>query len=215
MGDSDDVQAALSLKPRQRKKDHAASGKSDAELRMNAVEIAADMESGYYTDSKGTQWEPRPFVIQEVLKASGYEGAHIVAGWRPTWWPGTDVLRRMVSLKLLLRQSQRTATDGQTPWLDAALATSAEEILRRLYLQPKEIAMRELVDLTTKLARMRIERPTSEKTKLPPGTVMFEEIRRTIMELPESERARASRDFDRAIEAAKSQVPAIPATVPS
>lgn len=206
-----DVRAALSLKPRRgRSKSHAASGKTDAELRMKAVEMAADMEMGYYQTESGEQWEPRAFVIRELLRRTGYEGGHVGSGWRPVWWPGTDELRRMVSLKMLLRQAQRTPREGDLPWMDAALAASAEEILRRLYTDPTHMGLRELVDLTTKLARMKAERPAPKDTiASSKGSVVFEEIRRTILELPEGEQQRAAIDMERAIERARAAIPAL------
>jgi hypothetical protein len=210
-----DLRSSLALKPRRgRRKDHAANGKSDAELRMRVVEMAADMEMGYYQTEDGRQQEPHAFIIKELLRRTGYEGGHIDQGWRPSWWPGTDELRRMVSLKMLLRQAQRTPREGDLPWMDAALAASAEEILRRLYIDPAGMGLRELVDLTTKLARMKAERPApSDDGKPKRGTMVFEEIRRTILELPESERGRAAIDMERAIERARAAVPAIAAVV--
>lgn len=206
------VEAALSLKRKRRRKGHQASGKSDAALRAEAVEWAADMEMGYYVDQSGKQWEPRAFVIAEVLRRCGYQGVHITeGGQRPVWWPGTSEMRRMVAMKVLLRQVQRTAVETDVPWLDAALATSAEELLRRLYIEPTKVASRELVDLITKLSRMKLDRrkQDDDTRKLPKGSVVFEEIRRTILELPESEQSRAFADYQKTIE--RAQRLAIPA----
>jgi hypothetical protein len=209
--------AATLLPKARRRRDgrspHAADGKTDPQLRAAVVEMAADMEMGYYIASDGTQWPPKPFIIGELLERAGYSRSNADrSGVRPAWWPGSDALRRLVSFKVLIRQAQRTpSTDTEAPWIDAALASASEELLRRLIVDPAGMASRELVDLTTKLVRMREERrkdvPAVPKGT-PAGSRVFQRITETILELPEEEQGRARADMERAIESARAALPA-------
>lgn len=170
--------------------------------RSTFCDIAADMEMGYYTDPEGHQWDARPFVIKQVLLSMGY-GLNRTEDKReyPIWWPGQDAMRRMVSLKVMLRQAQSRAGSGGHPWIEPLLAASVEEVLNRLYTNPTDVGFRELVDLTTKLARLQSEQRKSGFLSAPgqlaPGeTVAIQRVTETIMRLPPEEQERARKAID-------------------
>lgn len=173
----------------------ANAAKIAADHRSSFVEIAADMEMGYYVDPEGHQHDAQPFLIDLALRHMGYgvQDRH----QRPDWWPGTDALRRLVSLKVLLRQAQSQPGSGH-PWLDPLLAASVEELLGRLYRDPAAIGMRELVELTTKLARLQSEQRRSGVLAAPAALVAqqgvaIQRVTETIMALPPEEQDRQRR----------------------
>lgn len=191
--------------------------RTDAECRLWAVEIATDMEMGYYVDPEGHQWDARPFVIAQMLRHMGY--ASLESKDRPVWWPGTETIRRMVSLKKMLREAQSKSGSSGLPWLDASIAATAEEVLDRLYGAPKEIGMRELVEMLTKLARLREQHRGSGTVPLTPGSVAplpgqsiaMQRITETIYELEPGERERVSALYEKAtakaLESMRASVP--------
>ena len=173
--------------PRDRQKD----------MREQFCGLAADMEMGYYTDAEGHQWDARPFVIREIMPRLGYSVDTVLKGQHPSWWPGTDAMRRMVSLKVMLRQAEGRAGTGAHPWLDPLLAASVNEVLHRLYATPEEVGMRELIELTTKLVRIQNEQRRTGGM-LAPGQVavsdgiqIHQTVTETILSLPKEEQQRA------------------------
>lgn len=203
------------------KKDPSPRGVKPAELIQKAAEIGADMEMGYFTGEDGEQQPPHPFSGKAICLAMGYSEARSTDHF-PRWWPGTDKMRRMVSLIVLVRRAQMDASPGSVPWLDAALAASVEELLRRLYVSPEAINSRELVDLATKLARMNAERQSGGQKNgttgsigtLPPGSRVFQRITETIAELPPDEQVRQRRALEQAITRLRDQT-ALPAEAAS
>ncbi len=85
-----------------------------ARRRAEAVEIAADMETGRYVDPGGYEWPARPFVVAQILRHMGYRGYTAEQHHLPVWWPGprgdgsyrsrTRTMRRLVLLKIALRR---------------------------------------------------------------------------------------------------------------
>ena len=105
------------------------------------------------------------------------------------------------------------AASGGVPWIDAASAAAAEELLRRLIVTPTEIGSRELVDLTTKLARMAEER-RQRGFAAPPGSKgvvrsrTFERITETMAEFEDpADRARYAQDYERILARARAALP--------
>ena len=189
----------MALEATHQRKSPPVFGRSDAEqgrARSVFVEIAADMEMGYYQDAEDHQWDARPFVIAQVLRTMGYADSTVDERHYPAWWPGQDAMRRMVSLKVMLRQAQSRVGPGGHPWLEPLLAASVEEVLRRLYANPEDVGFRELVDLTTKLARLQNEQRRSGSMLAPgqlaPGeSVAYQRVTETILQLPPEEQERA------------------------
>ncbi len=172
-----------------------------AEARERFAEAAADMEMGYYSDADGHQWDARPFVSSEVMRHLGFSDQHAAAGHMPPWWPGNDAMRRIVSLRVMLRQAQARAGAGGHPWLEPLLAASVEELLHRLYVDPQNIGLRELVELTTKLARLQNDQRRSGALSAPGAAalgdgVAYQKVTETIMALPPEEQERARRTME-------------------
>lgn len=188
--------------------------RTDAQCRAWAVEIAADMEQGYYVDLEGHQWERRPFVIAQILRQMGYtESVSVKPAARPQWWPGTTALRRMVALKVMLHEVQAKSGSSGMPWLDPMLAMVTERILDVLY-SGADVNFRELVDLTTKLARLREQHRSSALTGAPAtqslpggGSVALQRVTETIMLSDDAEeRARQTELLQRASAVAMAQL---------
>ena len=179
--------------------------------RERFVAIAADMEMGYYLDPQGLQWDARPFVISQCLRSMGYADSTVDEHHNPIWWPGQDTMRRMVALKVMLRQAQARPGTGDHPWLAPLLAATVDEVLRRLYVEPKQVAMRELVDLTTKLARLQSEQRTRGELAAPGQggePVAYQRVTETILQLPPEEQERARAALERAAESIRRAIPA-------
>ena len=169
--------------------------------RVRFVEIAADMEMGYYVDSEGHQWDARAFLIGQIMRHMGYAENNLSRAIYPAWWPGQDAMRRMVALKVMLRGAQARAGSGGHPWLDPLLAAAVEEVLFRLYSDPAAVGLRELVELTTKLARLQDEQRRGGAFAAPAAAlaregVAIQRVTETILQLPPEEQERARRALD-------------------
>lgn len=169
--------------------------------RAQFVDIAADMEMGYYVDRDGHQWDARPFLIGQLLRHMGYGEDNIERAIYPAWWPGQDTMRRMVSLKVMLRQTQQRAGTGGHPWIDPLLAATVEALLDRLYRDPDAVGIRELVDLTTKLARLQNDQRRSGLLAAPGAIahgegVAIQRVTETILQLPPEEQDRARKALE-------------------
>ncbi len=176
---------------------------SDAEKRELAVGVAADMEMGYYHDAGG-QWAPKSYVLDEIIRHLGYSPK--LHGFLPVWFPTREAFRRMVALRVTLREVQRhPETEDEESWVKAALSAGVEELLTRLYIRPTAIKDRELIELVTKLARIRAasERPVGAPVALGKSPVAFQRITETYLALPDEERERMKPLYERAIEQAK------------
>lgn len=187
----------------QRKSPPAFGRTPEEQARARAVfcEIAADMEMGYYVDPDGHQWDARPFVITQTLRTMGFADSTVDERHYPVWWPGQETMRRMVALKVMLRQAQSRVGAGGHPWLDPLLATTVEELLTRLYAEPKSVGMRELVELVVKLARLQNDQRRTGTLSAPGAAVHSEgvaiqRVTETIISLPPEEQERARRALD-------------------
>ena len=179
-----------------RKPAHKFTGEVAARYRSDFAEVAADMEMGYYVDQGGHQWDARPFLVNQCLRHLGFTESDVEASHRPMWWPGQEAMRRVVALKVMLRQAQSRAGAGAHPWLDPLLAASVEELLRRLYIDPLGVNIRELVELTTKLARLQNEQRARGELGAPgqhADAVAYQRVTETILQLPPEEQERARR----------------------
>lgn len=162
-----------------------------------AADIGADMEMGYYITLHGDQWPARPFVMREIMKKMGYSEKvdHLAntVSWNsnPTWWPGMDVMRRMVTLTCLLREAQRAQANDPDSVVNAAFAAAMEEVLRRLFTDPKGVPNRELFDFTTKLARLRKDARKDDEDDGPQRLSISDKINETIRALPAEEQSKA------------------------
>lgn len=210
------------LPKEQRKAARAAKRKDDARSldavrRDEASEYAADMEMGLYQTVHHEQWEPRPFVIAEVMRRMGYGEWTIRNGRRPRWWPGTDPFRKLVSWKVAVRRMQSQLDLGnRNAWAGPLVAMAVEEMGHRLAHDPDKITDATLADLIVRLTKIfKDSAPSGGPTPAAPAPagsgVRFRLTRETIELLPEGPaRDKAIRDLDAILGEARVAIAAPP-----
>lgn len=205
-------------------RDIAAHGKGGLKqkAREKMLEMAAtwatQMELGEYVDGSGKRWEPKPFVIGEILKRMGYGLAFIDRGSRPAWFPGMGDFRRYVAYLKTVREVDYAQGYGATkPLVEMLFVAAAVEIGQRLMdpRQRSKVAMRELTDLFTKTHRAFAISSHGAPAPLSPGDMskggqlLYQNIQVTINTLPEGPaRDAAIAMFQRAMREGAESLPA-------
>lgn len=192
----------------------------DTTRREEATTIAADMEMGYYVPLEGAQWDPRPFVVAEVLRRMGYGKWTIKNGRKPRWWPGLDVFRRVVAWKVATRKLQSHFDfANKNAWSGPLVGLAVEEMGRRLAEHPETVSDRDITDLITKMTRLFVEgKPGSAApagAELPAGTTRYQRTTE-VFELVDDprEREKLERDYRASIDAALAAIPTRVAVFP-
>jgi hypothetical protein len=188
----------------------------DKERRAHAVDLAADMEMGYYVDESGAQWPAKPFVIAEVLLRMGYGSWYVKNGRRPRWWNSVEEFRKVVYWKVAVRRMQAEIDlANQHAWAGPLIGLAVEEMGQRLADAPEKVNDRDLAELIVKLTRiLSAGRPggmgnTPPAAPLPEGTMRLTETTRTIDLLPAGPaRERAIADMAAIAEEIRASVPA-------
>jgi hypothetical protein len=184
----------------------------DAVKREEASDFAADMELGYYQTQQHEQWEPRPFVIAELLRRMGYGEWTIKNGRRPRWWPGNDAFRKLVAWKVAVRRMQTQLDLGnRNAWAGPLVAMAVEEMGHRLARNPEKITDATIADLIVRLTKIFKDSapsggptaPAAPSASIPAGS-RFRITRETIEMLPEGPtRDKAIRDLDAVLSEAR------------
>lgn len=181
-------------------RDMAANGKFALrdKARDKMYEMAAtwavQMELGEYVDHDGNRWDPKPFVMTEILRRFGYSPSFIERGSRPAWFPGMGDFRRYVAYLQLVRNVDYAQGYSATkPLVETLFVAAAVEIGQRLMdpRQRSKVAMRELTDLFTKMHRAFAVSSHGQAPPLAPGEmsrggqVVYQNITNIIGTLPE------------------------------
>lgn len=178
----------------------AASGKAGLKEKARdkmyemAATMAMQMELGEYIPLEGERWEPRPFVMTEILRRFGYSESYIERGSRPAWFPGMGDFRRYVAyLKTVREVDYAQGYNATKPLVEMLFVAAAVEIGQRL-MDPRQrgkVAMRELTDLFTKTHRAFAITSHGAPPPLSPGDmskggqIVYQNIQQTILTLPE------------------------------
>jgi hypothetical protein len=174
------------------------------------------MEMGYYTTTAGEQWPAQPFAIGELLRRMGYGERMIADGHKPTWWRGTELLRKIVAWKVAVRRMQAQVDFGnRNAWAGPLVALAVEEMGHRLSRSPESIADRDMVDLVVRLTKIFKDSAPSGGPAMPTAPAnggsgpRFRLTRETIELLPEGPaREKAIRDLDSILVQARSAIAA-------
>lgn len=155
---------------------------------------AMQMELGEYVDAAGNRWEPKRFVMTEILRRMGYAESFIERGSRPAWFPGMGEFSRYVAYLKTVRTVEYDQGYGATkPLVEMLFVAAAVEIADRL-MDPRKrkgVAMRELTDLFTKTHRAFAIASHGQHPPLTPGemskggTLVYQNITNVIGQLPE------------------------------
>jgi hypothetical protein len=178
----------------------AASGspvlkeKARDKLYEMAATWAMQMELGEYVDAAGVRWDPKRFVMTEILRRLGYSESYIERGSRPAWFPGMgDFARYVAYLKAVREVNYTQGYDATKPLVETLFVAATVEIADRL-MDPrkrKTVAMRELTDLFTKMHRAFAISSHGQAPPLAPGdmskggTIVYQNITNVIGQLPE------------------------------